>query len=237
MVLTHCDGIDILLEVTGTVEPAARVVSDAFDHGKNVVLVNAELDSLLGPILKVKADKAGVVVTHTDGDEPGVAMTLLRYLRTLGLRTVAAGNIKGMVDYYRTPETQKAFRGKTRPGCEEGHFLRGFDEAFDGSDGPGECDRVSCRAPWHVRAACGYVREIANRLPAEQMLETGLVDYASGGGSSHRRFRDCSRRLTSKEGAAGVLQTGGRAVLRFLHAVPSSAPANRIDNWASNGSS
>ena len=28
--------------------------------------------------------------------------------------------------------------------------------------------------------ACGYVREIGNLLPAEQMLDTGLVDYALG---------------------------------------------------------
>ena len=111
-VLTACDTIDILVEVTGTVDAAARVVLEAFDHGKHVVLVNAELDSILGPILKVKADRAGVVITHTDGDEPGVAMTLLRYLRSLGLRPVAAGNIKGMVDYYRTPETQRAFAEK-----------------------------------------------------------------------------------------------------------------------------
>src|SRR5215469_18676062 len=85
-VLTACDGIDIIVEVTGSVEPAARVALDAFAHGKHVVLVNAELDSLVGPILKIKADQAGVVLTHTDGDEPGVAMTLLRYLRSLGLR-------------------------------------------------------------------------------------------------------------------------------------------------------
>ena len=58
-VLTHCETIDVLVEVTGTVEAAVRVVLDAFDHGKHVVLVNAELDSLLGPILKVKADRAG----------------------------------------------------------------------------------------------------------------------------------------------------------------------------------
>ena len=38
-VLAECGAIDILLEVTGTVEPAARVVLDAFDHGKHVVLV------------------------------------------------------------------------------------------------------------------------------------------------------------------------------------------------------
>src|SRR3984893_13649066 len=111
-VLTTCPAIDILLEVTGTVEAAAGVVLQAFDHGKHVVLVNAELDSLVGPILKARADSAGVVVTHTDGDEPGVAMTLLRDLRLLGLRPVAAGNIKGMVDHYRTPETQSGFGEK-----------------------------------------------------------------------------------------------------------------------------
>ena len=59
---------------------------DAFEHRKPVVLVNAELDSLIGPMLKVKADEAGVVLTHTDGDEPGVAMTLFRYVQSVGLR-------------------------------------------------------------------------------------------------------------------------------------------------------
>ena len=112
MVLTACGAIDVIVEVTGTIEPAALVVLDAFDHGKHVVMVNAELDSMLGPILKVKADQAGVVVTNTDGDEPGVAMTLFRYLRSLGLHPVAAGNLKGMVDYYRNPDSQRAFAEK-----------------------------------------------------------------------------------------------------------------------------
>ena len=69
-VLTTCDAIDILVEVTGTVGAAASLALEAFAYGKHVVLVNAELDSLLGPILKAKADQAGVVVTHTGGDEP-----------------------------------------------------------------------------------------------------------------------------------------------------------------------
>src|SRR4029434_3986865 len=101
-VLTRCDAIDLIVEVTGTVDFGASVVLDAFKHGKSVVLVTAELDSLIGPILKVKAEEAGVVLTHTDGDEPGVAMTLVRYVQSVGLRPVAAGNIKGMVDYYCT---------------------------------------------------------------------------------------------------------------------------------------
>lgn len=180
LVLTRCGSIDMVLEVTGTIEPAARVSLDAFSHGKHVVLVNAELDSLLGPILKVKADKAGVVVTHTDGDEPGVAMTLLRYLRTLGLRPVAAGNIKGMVDYYRTPETQKAFAAKND---QDARKVTSFADATKLSM---EATVLSNATGFRVGRrgmygpACSYVREIGNLLPGAQMLETGLVDYALG---------------------------------------------------------
>ena len=179
-VLTACHAIDVLLEVTGTIEPAARVVLDAFDHGKHVVLVNAELDSLIGPILKAKADQAGVVVTHTDGDEPGVAMTLLRYLQTLGLRTVAAGNIKGMVDYYRNPDTQRAFAEK------HDQDARKVTSFADSTKLSMETAVLANATGFHVGRrgmygpSCSYVREIGNLLPADQMLSTGLVDYALG---------------------------------------------------------
>lgn len=179
-VLNACNAIDILIEVTGTVEPAAHVVLDAFNHGKHVVLVNAELDSLVGPILKAKADEAGVVVTHTDGDEPGVAMTLLRYLRTLGLRPVAAGNIKGMVDHYRTPETQVGFAQKYD------QDVRKVTSFADSTKLSMETTVVANATGFHVGRrgmygpACTYVRELSTLLPAEQMLETGLVDYSVG---------------------------------------------------------
>src|SRR5438309_3485538 len=57
-VLSECEAIDIVVEVTGSVDSAAEVVLDAFEHRKHVVLVNAELDSVVGPILKAKADEA-----------------------------------------------------------------------------------------------------------------------------------------------------------------------------------
>ncbi len=180
LVLTRCAAIDIVLEVTGTTESAARVVLDAIDHGKHVVLANAELDSLIGPILKSKAEKAGVVLTHTDGDEPGVAMTLVRYLQTLGLRTVAAGNIKGMVDYYRNPDTQKAFAEKNN---QDARKVTSFADATKLSM---EATVLSNATGFQVGKRgmhgpkCGYVREIGNLLPPEQMLKTGLVDYALG---------------------------------------------------------
>lgn len=180
LVLAACEAIDVLVEVTGTVEAAAGVVLEAFDHGKHVVLVNAELDSLLGPILKVKADMAGVVVTHTDGDEPGVAMTLLRYLRSLGLRPVAAGNLKGMVDYYRTPETQRAFAEK--------HDLdvRKVTSFADATKLSMEATVLANATGFHAGRrgmygpACEHVREMGDLLPADQMVATGLVDYALG---------------------------------------------------------
>jgi predicted homoserine dehydrogenase-like protein len=179
-VLTDCDLIDLLVEVTGTVGAAAGVILDAFDHGKHVVLVNAELDSLLGPILKRKADQAGVVVTNTDGDEPGVAMTLLRYLRSTGLHPVAAGNIKGMVDYYRNPDTQRAFAEKNGQGARK---VTSFADATKLSM---ETTVLANATGFHAGRrgmygpACEHVREMADLLPAAQMLETGLVDYALG---------------------------------------------------------
>jgi predicted homoserine dehydrogenase-like protein len=178
--LTGCELIDLIIEVTGTVEPAAQVVTDAFAHGKHVVLVNAELDSLVGPVLKSKADQAGVVVTHTDGDEPGVAMTLFRYLRSLGLRPVAAGNIKGMVDYYRNPDTQRAFAEQHD---QDARKVTSFADATKLSmettvlaNATGF--QVGRRGMYGHR--CEHVRHLADMLPPSEMLHTGLVDYAVG---------------------------------------------------------
>jgi predicted homoserine dehydrogenase-like protein len=179
-ILTACGAIDVLVEVTGSLEPAAHVALDAFAHGKHVVLVNAELDSMLGPILKTKADQAGVVITNTDGDEPGVAMTLLRYLRSLGLRPVAAGNLKGMIDHYRTPETQKAFAEKYDQDVMK---VTSFADATKLSM---ETTVLANATGFHVGRrgmygpACTHVKDLAHLLPADQMLNTGLVDYALG---------------------------------------------------------
>ena len=71
-VLCAAEGIDVLLEVTGSIDFGAGVVLEAFRHGKHVVVMNPELDSTLGPLLKLYADEAGVVYTTSDGDQPGV---------------------------------------------------------------------------------------------------------------------------------------------------------------------
>lgn len=108
-VATRCELIDCVIEGTGTIFYAAPVVLDAIEHGRHVVMLNAELDSLLGPLFKGKADAAGVVYTGCDGDQPGVQMNLIRFVEGIGARPLVAGNIKGLLDYYRTPETQARF--------------------------------------------------------------------------------------------------------------------------------
>ena len=106
--------VDIVCELTGAVEFGAHVVLDAFAHGKHVVLMNAEIDATIGPILQVHARRHGVVLSACDGDEPGLQMNLVRWVRGLGLEPRVIGNVKGLQDPYRTPATQKAFAEQWR---------------------------------------------------------------------------------------------------------------------------
>jgi len=112
MLLCEAEGIDALIDVTGDVELGARVSMKAIAHGKHVVLMNAEADGTVGPILKVHADKAGVVLGGCDGDQPAVQMNLWRFVKSIGLTPLLCGNIKGLHDPYRNPTTQEGFARK-----------------------------------------------------------------------------------------------------------------------------
>jgi predicted homoserine dehydrogenase-like protein len=112
VILCEARGIDAILEVTGSIEFAANVVLKAVENRKHTIIMNAELDGTVGCILKVYADRAGVVLTNTDGDQPGVIMNLFRFVKGLGVRPVLCGNIKGLHDPYRNPTTQQEFARK-----------------------------------------------------------------------------------------------------------------------------
>jgi predicted homoserine dehydrogenase-like protein len=109
LLVAEAEGVDALIEVTGAVEPAARVVARAIECGKHAILMNAELDGTVGPALKARADRCGVLYTNADGDQPGVTMNLYRFVRGIGVRPVLCGNIKGLHDPYRNPTTQQGF--------------------------------------------------------------------------------------------------------------------------------
>src|SRR6266849_5779543 len=110
--LARSTGVDVLVDVTGSVEFGARVAFEAFRNRKDVVLLNAEIDATIGPILQVYAEKHGVVLSACDGDEPGLQINLYRWVKGLGLTPRVMGNIKGLQDPYRNPTTQKAFAEK-----------------------------------------------------------------------------------------------------------------------------
>jgi predicted homoserine dehydrogenase-like protein len=110
--LCKAENIDVLIEVTGAVEFSSRIAFEAIRNKKHVVIMDAELDGTVGAILKVYADKAGVVITNADGDQPGVEMNLFRFVKSIGVKPVLCGNIKGLQDPYRNPTTQEGFAKK-----------------------------------------------------------------------------------------------------------------------------
>jgi predicted homoserine dehydrogenase-like protein len=112
MLVARSEHIDVLVETTGSVEFGARVILEAFKHGKDVVLLNAEIDATIGPILQTYAAKHGVILSACEGDEPGVQINLYRWVRGLGLIPRVIGNVKGLQDPYRTPTTQRGFAEK-----------------------------------------------------------------------------------------------------------------------------
>ena len=107
--LARSEQIDVLVDVTGSVEFGARIILEAFQHRKDVVLMNAEMDATIGPILQTYAEKYGAILSACDGDEPGVEMNLYRWVKGLGLTPRVMGNIKGLQDPYRNPTTQRGF--------------------------------------------------------------------------------------------------------------------------------
>src|SRR5205823_5603545 len=53
MLICQAENIEAVIDVTGELEFGAHVVMEAIAHGKHVILMNAELDATIGPILKV----------------------------------------------------------------------------------------------------------------------------------------------------------------------------------------
>jgi predicted homoserine dehydrogenase-like protein len=183
-IVTHADGIDAVIEVTGTVEHAAQVALDAIEHGKHVVLMNAEVDGTVGWALRQRAAKAGVVVTNADGDQPGVTMNLYRFVTGIGVRPVLCGNVKGLHDPYRNPTTQQAFAERWG---QSPHMVTSFADgskiSFEQAIVANATGMRVARLGMHGPAVNPgtHVREAAERFPLDELLEgSGIVDYVVG---------------------------------------------------------
>jgi predicted homoserine dehydrogenase-like protein len=181
-VICQSESIEAIIEVTGAVEFGAHIVMEAIAHRKHIIMMNAELDGTVGPILKVYADKAGVILSACDGDQPGVEMNLYRFVKSIGLTPLLCGNIKGLQDPYRNPTTQEGFAKRWG---QKAHMVTSF---ADGSKISFEQAIVANATGMKVakRGMLGYdftghVDEMTNMYDVDQLKELGgIVDYVVG---------------------------------------------------------
>lgn len=181
LVLCAAEEIDAVIEATGTTEHGARVALAAIEHGKHV-FINAELEATLGPILGVRAAERGVIVSSLDGDQPGTQVNLYRWVRSMGFEPLLCGNIKGLQDHYRTPETQAGFAqrygltARMATSFADGTKIS-FEQAVVGlSTGM----RVAQRGMLGY-AHDGHIDEMTGRYDVDELRALGgIVDYALG---------------------------------------------------------
>lgn len=186
MIAGEAPSVDVLLEVTGSIEYAARVVAHAIDHGRHVVLMNAELDGTVGLALAAQADRAGVVYSGCDGDQPGVELNLARFVRGLGLEPRVCGNIKGLQDPYRNPTTQQGFAERWGQNV---HMVTSFadgtkisfEQAIVANALGFTVEQRGMRGSDHE----GHVDELVDAYDLEELRQLGgVVDYVVGSNPS-----------------------------------------------------
>ncbi len=180
--VTRAEGIDAVVEATGAVEYGAHVVLSAIEGGKHVVLLNAEVDGTVGSVLRQRAEAAGVVVSGCDGDQPGVQLNLYRFVKSIGLTPLVAGNIKGLQDPYRNPTTQEGF---AKQWGQDPHMVTSFadgtkisfEQAIVANATGMTVEKRGMRGADHK----GHVDELTGEFDVEKLRELGgVVDYVVG---------------------------------------------------------
>lgn len=185
-VLARAESLECLLEATGHVEYGARVTTLAIDNRKHVVLMNAELDGTVGPLLKKKADDAGVLYTGADGDQPAVQINLHRFVTSLGLQPLVSGNIKGLQDHYRNPTTQESFArqwGQTPSMVTS--FADGTKISFEQAIVANATRMTVAERGMTGMDFDGHVDDLVDRYDPDRLRELGgVVDYVVGASPS-----------------------------------------------------
>jgi predicted homoserine dehydrogenase-like protein len=128
--------LDVVIDATG--DPIAGVAHAlaAFEHGKDVIMVNVEADALCGPALAERAARAGVIYSLAYGDQPALICELVDWARACGFAVTAAGKgTKYLPAYHRsTPDTVWNHYGLSAEEAERaGMNPRMFNSFLDGT--------------------------------------------------------------------------------------------------------
>jgi predicted homoserine dehydrogenase-like protein len=134
--LINAGGLDVVIEATGVPEAGIRHALAAFERGRHMVMVNVEADVLAGPLLKRKADGAGVVYSLAYGDQPSLIAEQVDWARSVGLDVVCAG--KGtlyMPEFHAsTPDTVWDYYGLSAArAAASGMNAKMFNSFLDGT--------------------------------------------------------------------------------------------------------
>ena len=208
--------LDVIASATRVPEAAALYAREAIDHGKHVVMIDKEADAVVGPMLKRRADAAGVVYTTDDGDQPGLLMGLVAWARELGMEVLCGGDLR---DALYDPASGTVSRG--------GRSVIGARERplGAGADSRGRGAALCAGAPRTAGVPGRAGRPWRPDLPHGG----GGQQHRSAAGDAHRpprdaaRHRDSLRLLSWEEG--GIL-SGSRRTGRGLCA-SHGAPAAR----------
>ena len=126
MVACKTPSIQVVVDATGSIPIGAEIALNSILNKKHIVMLNAETDCVVGPILKKLADDAGVIFTGSAGDEPGAVMGLYDFATSMGFDVRVIGKGKNnKLDYDCNPDTvaEEAARKGASP-----HMIASFKE-------------------------------------------------------------------------------------------------------------
>lgn len=112
--LSAADAVDVFVEGSNAITAGVQHTILAIQHGKHVILMNAEIDQAFGPVLADRARRNGVICTSCDGDQHGVLKNVISDMELWGFELVMAGNIKGFHDLRANPVSIKPEADKRR---------------------------------------------------------------------------------------------------------------------------
>ena len=95
---------DVLIDSTTTVYETAILIQKALQNKINVIMMNAEVDQIYGRLLAHIAERNEVMITSHSGDQHGALVGIIDEIKSMGFELVLAGNDKGFLNRYATPE-------------------------------------------------------------------------------------------------------------------------------------
>ena len=178
MALIKSPHIDIIIDATGNPAIGIAHVLACCEHRKHIVMVNVEADALAGPLLKKRADEAGIVYSLAYGDQPALICEMVDWARAAGFSVVAAGKgTKYLSSYHSsTPDTVWQHYGLTAEDAAKGGMnAQMFNSFLDGTKSAIEMASVA--------NATGLSAPTGLRFPAVGVddLSRILIPKADGG--------------------------------------------------------